>query len=246
MYVKSLLLLILVILLAACQAVPAAPLIPTSQVWEVAGTPSIGWLAPGMNQCLQALPDRAIAYSEYPALSLMDQSADVSLRWDAPVGLNLPTFELGSDHLVIIVHPENPLIQINKVELQAVFTGEYSTWMDACPECLNLPEGDIELWTYAPGDDIQNLFEETILSDSQISTGAYLASSPTDVLNAVSKNPSAIGYLPATWVKESSVQEIMITDLSISTLTRPVLAITSSQPQGALSAWLTCLSQFFP
>ena len=199
-----------------------------------------------MNQCLQSLPDRAIAYSEYPATSLLDQSADVSLRWDAPVGLNLPTFELGSDYLVFIVHPENPLNQINILGLQAVFSGEYTTWMDACPECVNLPEGDIELWTYAPGDDIQNLFEETILSDSRISTGAYLASSPTDVLNAVSQNPSAIGYLPAAWVKESSVQEIMITDLSISTLTCPVLAITSSQPQGDLSAWLACLSQFFP
>jgi ABC-type phosphate transport system substrate-binding protein len=199
-----------------------------------------------MNQCLQALPDRAIAYSEYPATSLLDQSADVSLRWDAPIGLNLPTFELGSDHLVFIVHPKNPLTQLNIVELQAVFTGEYSTWMDACPECVNMPEGEIELWTYAPGDDIQNLFEETILSDSRISTGAFLASSPTDVLNAVSQNPSAIGYLPAAWFKESSVQEIMITDLSTTTLTRPVLAITSSQPQGDLSAWLACLSQLIP
>lgn len=246
MYAKSLLLLILVLILAACQAVPAAPLIPNPQVWDVAGTPSIGWLAPGMNQCLQSLPDRAIAYSEYPALSLLDQSADVSLRWDAPVDINLPSFELGSDHLVFIVHPGNPLNKMNIVELQAVFSGVYSTWIDACPECVNLPEGYIELWTYPLGDDIQNLFDETILSDSRISTGAYLASSPKDVLNAVSQNPSAIGYLPAAWLNESTVQEIMITDLSISTLTRPVLAITSSQPQGDLSAWLACLSQLFP
>ena len=128
----------LVLLLAACQAVPAAPVIPTPQVWEVAGTPSLGWLAPGMNQCLQSLPNRAITYSEYPALSLLDQSADVSLRWDTPVGLTLPAFELGSDHLVFIVHPMNPLSKISLATLQAVFSGEYPTWMDACPECVEL------------------------------------------------------------------------------------------------------------
>ena len=61
----------------------------------------------------------------------------------------------------------------------------------------NLPQGDIELWTYSPGDDIQDLFEEAFLSDTRISTGAYLAASPADVLNAVSQNPFRY-WLPAS------------------------------------------------
>ena len=178
---------LLVLGLASCQSVTAAPVIPTPEVWEVASTPSLGWLAPSMNQCLQSFPNRAISFSEYPAPSLLDQSTDVALRWGVPGGLQQPAFELGSDHLVFIVHPENPLSQIKLEDLQAVFSGNLPLWTDACPECANLPEGDIELWTYAPGDDVQDLFEETILSDTRISTGAYLAASPADVLNAVSQ-----------------------------------------------------------
>jgi hypothetical protein len=247
MSAKSLPLVLLLFVLASCQAIPAAPVIPTPQVWEVAGTPSLGWLAPGMNQCLQSFPDRAISYSEYPAPSLLDQSPDVALRWGATKGLKQPAFELGMDHLVFIVHPDNPLSQINLADLQAVFSGDLQLWTDACPECTNLPKGEIELWTYVPGDDVQDLFEETILKDARISTGAYLAASPADVLIAVIENPSAIGYLPAAWLKESAVQELTITDLSISRLTRPILAITSSpQPQEELNAWLTCLSQTIP
>jgi hypothetical protein len=246
MSAKSLPLVLLVFVLASCQLIPAAPVIPTPQVWEVAGTPSLGWLVPGMNQCLQSLPDRAISYSEYPAPSFINESADVVLRWGATEGLKQPAFELGRDHLVFIVHPDNPLSQINLADLQAVFSGDLHLWMDVCPECTNLPEGDIELWTYVPGDDVQDLFEETILKDARISTGAYLAASPADVLIAVIKNPSAIGYLPAAWLKESSAQELTITDLSISSLTRPILAIPSSQPQDELNAWLACLSQTIP
>jgi hypothetical protein len=243
---KSLPLVLLVLGLASCQSVPAAPVIPKPEVWEIASTPSLGWLAPGMNQCLQSFPNRAISFSDYPAPSLLDQSTDVALRWGVPVGLQQPAFELGSDHLVFIVHPENPLSQIKLEDLQAVFSGNLLLWTDACPECANLPEGDIELWTYAPGDDVQDLFEETILSDTRISTGAYLAASPADVLNAVAEDPSAIGYLPSAWLKESAVQELIIINLPISTLTRPILAITSSQPQAELNAWLTCLSQSIP
>ena len=235
-----------VLILTACQPVPAAQPISTPEIWQVAASPSLGFLGTEMNQCMQSLPQYAIEFREIPAPSLLTQSADVFLRWGAPADFDQPAYELGSDHLVFLVHSENPLKKLDLIRLQAIFAGEYQTWAEACPDCLDPPEGEIQLWTYSTGEDIQNLFESTILGEARISSSAFLAASPLDVLAAVGDAPTAIGYIPAAWLGDNSRLPLEITDLSESALSLPYLAILPRQAEGDLQAWLFCLSQSIP
>lgn len=244
MSAKRLAPLLLALTLAACQVVATVPPIPTPQVWQVEVTPALGWLGPGLNHCLQSLPGQAIAYTEISAASLAASSADVFLRWEAPADLTRPAFQVGADRLAVVVHPDNPLREMERSRLQGIFSGAYATWAEACPECSNLPTGAIELWTYAPGDDVQDLVETLLLGDAPLAAGAYLAASPADVLTAISENPAAIGYLPAAWLSESSLVELKVSGIPSADLTRPILAITAAEPSAEMAAWFACLGRW--
>ena len=90
------------------------------------------------------------------------------------------------------------------------------------------------------------MFSETILPDELISSGAFLASSPRDVLKAVGSSPSAIGYLPSGWLFEAETKDMNVIGLSKDETSRPIMAILPSEPENDLARWLTCLSQPLP
>lgn len=237
------------LLLAACQSAPPPVAVPTPQVWNLAVTSSVTWLAPDFNQCMLSLPERAIHLAEMPAARLLENSPDVAFRWGAPAELQSPAYELGLDRLAVIVNAQNPIRRLNQVNLQGIFNGTSATWAEVfpkdCPDCLNLPEGEIEAWVYPTGEDIQTNFEEVFPGASPLSSAAFLASSPADVIAAVAASPSAIGFVPAAWLQDPnpSLAEIEVTGIPVGSLERPYLAITTHQPGEDLSAWLTCLQQ---
>lgn len=237
------------LLLTACQSAPPAPAVPTPQVWNVAVSSSVTWLAPDFNQCMLSLPERAIHLAELPADRLLDNSPDVAIRWGAPAELQSLAYELGRDRMAVIVNAKNPVRRLNQINLQGIFNGSSATWAEVfpkdCPDCLNLPEGEIEAWVYPTGEDIQTIFEEIFPGATPLSSAAFLASSPADVMAAVAASPTAIGFVPAAWLEDPNPElaEIEVTGMPAGSLERPYLAITTNQPVEDLSAWLACLQQ---
>lgn len=232
--------------LTSCQAVPEAPAIPTPVTWQISASSSVAYLTPAMNQCMLNLPSYTLDYRETTNPSLIPGNAEIILQWGDAVGLDSPTFILGENHLVFVVNSENPIQELDLERLQNIFRGNLTTWVEVCPECQQVPNGEIQLWTYSKGQDIQAVFSETVLPDELISSAAYLASSPRDVLAAVVSSPSAIGYLPSGWLAEAKTRVLNVIGLSNNETTRPILAILPSEPQTDLTRWLTCLSQPLP
>ena len=95
----------------------------------------------------------------------------------------------------------------------------------------------IQVWTYAQGEDVQQVFEKDVMENQQVTSFARLAVSAQDMLNSVANDPDSIGFLPAAWVK-GNVKSIYTVASSV-----PVLAITRSEPQGALKELIACLQK---
>ena len=166
------------------------------------------------------------------AISLSDaQSADITLRLGPPDQLSSPAFQIGTEDILVIVQSQNAINSLTVAQVHAVFLGQVTNWKD-----LGGVDNPIQVWTYAQGEDVQQVFEQDGMEYQQVTSLARLAVSAQDMLNSVAKDPDSIGFLPADWVKGNVKNIYKVASV-------PVLAITRSQPQGALRELIACLQK---
>jgi hypothetical protein len=60
------------------------------------------------------------------------------------------------------------------------------------------------------------------------------------MIEAVSNDPGAIGYLPRSWMKET-VREMLLPVELMNSLRRPILALSAQAPIGPVLTLLNCL-----
>jgi hypothetical protein len=223
---------------ASCQAAPPVA-VPTPQSWRVQYTPALAWLAPEFNLCIRQQPGYALIVSVKPASALDVAQADITLRWGAAAENTGYLAELGSDDLVVVVNPENPVHDLTASQIRNIFSGVSRAWSAYSKGNSN----PIQVWVYPTGNEIRQYFE-SVLAPLRLNPSALLAPDPVAMRQSVAADLSAIGYLPGRWV-DSSVRQLSITDISESSLRQPILAITPTEPQGAQKEWLLCLQRSF-
>jgi DNA-binding transcriptional LysR family regulator len=221
--------------LTGCMPATPPPL-PTPQVWQAQFTPSLSWIGPALNLCTRQQPGIALTVAEKPAQALDQAQADFTLRWGAPEPLGTYAVEIGSDQLVVIVHPGNPIQSLELYELQAIFTGKDQKWSDF----IKGNSDRIQVWTEAEGSDVQQVFQSVLLQKPLTYPFAHLAPDPPAMRQAVGSDPAAIGYLPRRWL-DSSVRPVPINGISASELRQPILVLREKEPQGAQKDWLLCV-----
>jgi phosphate transport system substrate-binding protein len=157
--------------------------------------------------------------------------ADVSLRIGEPANLTSPAFQIDSDEMLVVTHPQAGVDELSLEQVRAIFSGQISNWSEAGGN--DLP---IEVWIFAQGEDIRQVFDQNVLNGLQVTPNAKLATSTQQMSDSVGTNPGAIGILPRHW-KMGNTHE------SFTAVTVPVLAITRSEPQENLKEILTCLQK---
>jgi ABC-type phosphate transport system substrate-binding protein len=200
-------------------------------------TPALAWLAPAFNLCIRQQPGYALAVFERPASALDITQADITLRWGAGADSSGALVELGSDDLILVVNPHNPLQNLTGSQVRNIFSGSNLAWSDFSKGNTN----SIVVWSYPQGSEIRQYFEDAF-SPVDLLSSAHLAPDPNAMRQAVGADPSAIGYLPGRWV-DSSVHPLSITGNSQLSLSQPILAAARTIPQGAQKEWLLCLQR---
>ncbi len=200
-------------------------------VISVQSTATVVWLGEEMNSCAQSIPNFSIEYSQATASNL-DPDKAVTLRWGEPDNLTGNSYQVGTDQLCIIVNPDNSTQNFSLDQVQAIYRGSQNTWLGSADP--------INVWSFPQGEDVEQVFSQIVVPFEQLTSLTNLAPNPISMLNAVANDPQAIGMIPWSWVNDS-VKVLPIIGLSTETLTRPVLAISSVQPQGDLYEWLSCL-----
>ena len=92
----------------------------------------------------------------------------------------------------------------------------------------------IQVWTYAQGEDIQQIFEQNVMNNQPVTSLARLAVSAQNMLDSIANNAGSIGFMPRS-LETGNVRDVYKIP------SEPVLAITKSQPEGELKDLLACL-----
>ncbi len=217
-----------VILLTACgPTIPAA----TSQTISVEYTAaSIPWLA-DITDCASG----NTINSEQVAADFQDpQSYDISLRVGQPDNLGSSAFQIGSEEILVIENPQNPVRVLTADQVKGLFKGQISNWKE-----VGGLDRSIQVWAFASGEDIQQVFEKAAMDGSPVTSTARLATNPDEMAQAIANDVNAVGILTRHW-KASNVLD------TFTTAAVPVLVLTKTDPQTDVQNIISCLQSKVP
>jgi ABC-type phosphate transport system substrate-binding protein len=152
-----------------------------------------------------------------------------------------PLYEEG---IAVIVHPQNDIRSISLEDLDGLIEGRITNWSELSGE-------DIPVQAVIPlsADETRLHFERLVLPEGTASVKALLAPTPIAMIEMVSENPGAVGYLPFSSLTEDvraiGVDNLAPTSESVSNgrypLVIPVIAYAQEEPLGALREWILAI-----
>ena len=122
------------------------------------------------------------------------------------------------DGLAIILHPHNPLNQLNTEQLAQIFSGQISRW-----EQLGGTGGAIHLYARDDQSGTWETFKELVLNRNgqPLSSTAQRFESSEQLSDAVSHDPQAIGFIGLPYIREAKAVAI------VDGASQPMLPLTS-------------------
>ena len=214
---KPILFLLGAILVVSCAPATAAA---TPQRLDVYVTSSA---YPRVGELYDCAPSSLVIAQSDPA------SAELTLRLGEPVALTMPAFQVGTEDVLIVNHPQAGVGALTPEQVQQLFSGQVANWKD-----VGGNELPVQVWTFAAGEDIQQIFDRLVMKGRPVTSFARLAVSAQAMSDGVGNTPGSIGYLPRRW-KAGNTRE------ALNAATVPVLVITRSQPQGLEKELIGCL-----
>jgi phosphate transport system substrate-binding protein len=154
-------------------------------------------------------------------------------------------YQIGWEQVVVIVNKDNQLSQISNDDLRAIISGQVSKWEGGSGQ-------PIQVWVLPEGEPTRTVYDNFVMSAQPLTTEAMLAPDPGVMLEVISKDADAIGYLPGSFLSRgdsSFVSKVKILQVEPSLeaeLRQPVIAIVQSEPKGLLRNLLVCLQGFTP
>ncbi len=184
---KKLSLILVVFFLAACGSGGENPVGPqlVRMQYTAAAQP---WL-PDFYACAQERSGLLLTAELRSAADLDFGSADVLLRVGEPDMLPSPAYQIGSEDVLVATHRQSPLQNINTAEVESIFSGQ--------------ADDQYQVWVYAAGDDVQQVFEAAVMGGVPITSNARLAAGPQQMSDAVNSQENAVGIVPARWMTGS-------------------------------------------
>lgn len=211
---KKSLFLAVVLLLSACASPVASPETATPQVVSVyASAATQPWL-PDLYGCAE---QAAVVVR----LAVSPAEAEIRLRVGEPENLSSPAYQIGSEELLVVTHRESPVQNLTEEQARALFAQG---------------QAGVQVWVYASGEDVQEVFERQLMNGSGISSLARLAANPQQMSDTLNVEKDAVGVLPRHW-KVGPARDVFVLPGV------PVLALTNDAPNEIVQALLACMQK---
>ncbi len=163
-------------------------------------------------------------------LAQSDQaSAEFSLRLGEPSPLLTPAYQVGTEDILVVNHPQAGVGALTLDEVQGLFSGRTANWKDVGGNDLA-----VQVWGFSADEDIEEIFDQAVMHGEPVTSLARMAVSSQDMSDEVGKTPGAIGFLPRRW-KAGNTRE------ALKAATVPVLVITRAEPRDPIKALIDCL-----
>jgi hypothetical protein len=192
----------------------STPLTPTPQVVSV-------YSSSAAQPWLSELYDCATRQNNV-VLSRVDDphAADIGLQIGEPEFLSSLAYQIDEEEILIVTHRQSPIQNLTLDQARALFTG--------------LGDPAVQVWVYASEEDVQRAFDQFVMEGRSVVPAANVAASPQQMSDTLANQPNTVGILPRHW-KVGDSREVF------SVATVPVLALTNSEPQGAVKSLIACL-----
>ena len=214
------------LLLPSCNSAP--PTVKPEQVTVQYTAASIPWLME-LNSCAGGVVVRT---EQVGAEYLDPQFANMFIRIGKPAATTSFVYQIGTEDLLVIVNHKNPISKLSADQVKGLFIGQINNW-----KAINGTDASTQVWVFPASEDIQDVFNQTILQGSPVTSAARMANSPDEMLQALGKNVNAIGIITRR-LKAGNITDVFTAASSL-----PVLAISSSKPQGAVAHILACMQK---
>ncbi len=172
--------------------------------------------------------------------SINDREKDLA----AARNLNPREFAVALDGIAIIVHPENPVNDLSMEQLQGIFTGNITNWQEVGG--ADLP---ILVFSRESSSGTFVFFQEHVMNRQDYTPRARLLPGTSALVQGVSADAGAIGYVGLGYVKEAgdTVKAISVrspgaemavapSDQTVKDgsypVARPLFLYTNGEPQG--------------
>lgn len=164
----------------------------------------------------------ACADEQSVILNFTADAPQITLRLGSLDGWAGPVFQVGTEEIVVAANLQNPLGNLTLEQAQMLFAGQGNP--------------STQVWGYASAEEPQRLFEQAVMNGRSVTSFARLAVSPLSMVEALSADPNAVGILPRRWMTEG-LRELFVA------ATVPVLALTSSEPEGVVRELIACMQK---
>ena len=170
------------------------------------------------------------------AMSSRDMKAN-EMELAKSKGVNPVRIPVAVDALLPIVHPGNSVASLSVDQLRGIFSGEITNWKEVggADKKIAVISRDTSSGTY-------ETWDERIMKKTKVTPAALLQASNGAVVQAVSKNPNAIGYIGFGYM-EKSVKGLDIGALKASPesalsgtwpIARELYLFTNGEPSGEI------------
>ncbi len=157
-------------------------------------------------------------------------------------GVSPVPHRIAIDAIIPIVHPKNPVTNLSAEQLSLIYQGKIRNWKEVGGKDLKIVvvSRDTSSGTY-------EVWEEKILHKAKVTPRAQLQASNGAVIQTVSKNRYAIGYIGLGYLNES-VRALTVngTGATVATalsgaypVARPLFMFTNGRPEGIVSDFIT-------
>lgn len=233
---SSKILIALIFLLTGCKTPPVI----TNDILNVGITPNLTFFQPAILRCSSQLSIHTLI-TEMPFNSIDLEEYDLVIHMGRPLSDAVFSTQVGITELIIITNPGNAVSQITLDDLAKILLGIHTAWQEFVPQSFPAST-PVHVWTYPQGDDVRELIEVLVLNGRLISAANHLVPDSQAMLEAVTEDPSAIGFILSD-LPHSGVKNLTLNQVGEISLSQPILASVASEPEGATKVLLNCLSQ---
>jgi phosphate transport system substrate-binding protein len=162
-----------------------------------------------------------------------------------PADANAPfQVSVGTEALVFIVHPDNPVEMLTTTQVRAIFSGRTVNW-----EAVGGSDSSIHVVAREDGSDARRVFQALVLGDQQHASTAQIATSSEQAIGIVGDDPQAIGYITLGSLDERvralGLNGVLPSPQTVRdgeyTLVGQIMFVAQAEPEGAAGEFLSWL-----
>lgn len=157
-------------------------------------------------------------------LNRVDDSsvAEIILRVGEPKFPSSHAYQIDTEEILIVTHRQSPVQNLTLEDARALFAGQ--------------GDPSVQVLVYAPGVDVQDVFDQFVMEGRPVTSSALIAPTAQQMSDTLNDQMNTVGIVPGHWKMGDSRFVYSIPDI-------PVLALTQSEPAGAIRDLLTCLQK---